>query len=351
MEEVLSLNMKLMNSRKESTQQEKQIESLPQDLVESKKNILNDIKNFNKENLTETETQVHTVPVVNQNQTGYGHSSEEEIKEYFDSEEDLVWKIKELAEVIRNTKHLVVYTGAGVSTSAKIPDYRGPNGVWTLRDKGLVPKFDITIEQALPTPTHMALTELEKCGILKYLVSTNVDGLHRRSGIPEKAIAELHGNCFKEVCESCSQEYLRSFDVAKSDFQHKTGRVCEINDCNGSLKDTIINFGENLPQKEIDLTTIHSKMSDVSFVLGTSMRVSPACNFPTVAAKNGGKMIIVNLQVTPFDSLAYLVIRERTDKVMQLLFKELGMSIPEYTQETDIIFLMKQGLVGKVKDV
>jgi len=115
-----------------------------------------------------------------------GNLTEEELTEYFDTPEELSVKVKQLAEIIRGSAHLVVYTGAGVSTSAKIPDYRGPQGVWTLQEKGMQPQFDVTIEQALPTISHMALVELLEKNIMKFLSSTNVDGLHRRSGIPEK---------------------------------------------------------------------------------------------------------------------------------------------------------------------
>lgn len=150
-------------------------------------------------------------------------------------------------------------------------------------------------------------------------------------------MAELHGNCYKEFCDKCGTEYLRTFDVHRGRRDHKTGRKCEINGCNGDLLDSIINFGENLPKKELKVTYEHANMQDLALVLGTSMRVRPACDFPAMAVDNGGRMVIVNLQKTPYDHLAYLIIREKTDKVMQYLFEELGMSIPEYNLEADMI--------------
>lgn len=90
----------------------------------------------------------------------------------------------ELANQIKNGKHFIAFTGAGVSTSAGIPDFRGPEGAWTLRAQGRELNFKAnTTLQAIPTPTHMALVELQNRGLLKYLVSQNCDGLHRRSGI------------------------------------------------------------------------------------------------------------------------------------------------------------------------
>jgi len=267
-----------------------------------------------------------------------GHKGEDEIKEYVEEKEVTISKIKTLAKMIKEGKHLVIYTGAGVSTSAKIPDYRGPTGVWSLRDKGLSPNFEITIEQALPTETHMAIKELVKRGICKFVCSTNVDGLHRRSGISENEMSELHGNCYKEYCGKCNKEYLRNFDVTCSIPDHKTGRKCTVEKCGGELLDTIIHFEENLPEKELEKTVSHAEKSDVALVLGTSMRVAPANSFPYYAVKNnGGNMIIVNLQKTPYDSKATLRIFEKTDFVMKTLMDELGILIPEYKMENDVI--------------
>lgn len=104
--------------------------------------------------------------------------------EHFDSPEVIDQLATTLAENIRAAKHFIAFTGAGVSTSAGIPDFRGPQGAWTLRAQGkeVLFKGETTL-QAIPTPTHMALVELQQRGILKYLVSQNCDGLHRRSGI------------------------------------------------------------------------------------------------------------------------------------------------------------------------
>jgi len=277
--------------------------------------------------------------IPNMPQTFSGERTAEDIDEKYDSAEEVEKKVKQLAEVVKKGKHIVVYTGAGVSTSAKIPDYRGPSGVWTLRDKGMVPFMPITIEQALPTPTHMALYALWKKGIVKFVVSTNVDGLHRRSGFPANAMAELHGNCYKELCSNkeCGKEFLRNHDVTGDGVMsdHRTGHKCD--SCGSDLKDTIINFGENLPDIELKKTYAEANKSDVALVLGTSMRVAPANKFPSHAQMNGGKMVIVNLQVTPYDNKANIIIRDKTDKVMQMLCKELGVDIPDYKMEQDEI--------------
>jgi len=262
--------------------------------------------------------------------------SKEEIRE---SEKDVEEKVKQLADMVREAQHLVVYTGAGVSTSAKIPDFRGPKGVWTLKEKGLAPKMEITIEQAIPTPTHMALVELQNKGILKYLVSQNVDGLHRRSGINPQMCSELHGNVYLEICEECGTEYLREYSVTEragkeidvfpmsfSEVRHLTGRRCEDKKCKGILRDSIIDFGESLPTYAFKMAKKNSKMCDVAIVLGSSLTVSPACDLPKLA----NKLVIVNLQGTPLDSLCSLRIHSTCDFVMIKLIEQLGLKIPEF---------------------
>lgn len=106
------------------------------------------------------------------------------LPELVEAADDLDLKAKQLADLIRQSKHFIVFTGAGVSTSAGIPDFRGPEGAWTLQAQGRQrTTAAVSTLQAIPTATHMALVELQNRGLMKYLVSQNCDGLHRRSGI------------------------------------------------------------------------------------------------------------------------------------------------------------------------
>jgi mono-ADP-ribosyltransferase sirtuin 6 len=121
----------------------------------------------------------------------------EEIEE---KPEELAAKIKALAGMIRDSKHCVFFTGAGVSTSAGIPDYRGPEGVWTLKATGGQRKTKaVPMLSALPTVTHMAMVKLHDVDRMHYLVSQNVDGIHRKSGVHPQRLCELHGNSNLEV--------------------------------------------------------------------------------------------------------------------------------------------------------
>jgi mono-ADP-ribosyltransferase sirtuin 6 len=322
--------------------------------------LLDQIQGFAKNKLNKAETKITNLtdvvgdePILpsdkgsNTGDVTGAITDEDELREYFDDEDKLIENVKIIADLLRNAKHAVVYTGAGISTSASIPDYRGPNGVWTLRSQGkshMIKTMDI--EQAYPTYGHYAIVEMLKRGIVKHVVSTNVDGLHRRSGLTQDEISELHGNIYRENCATCDKEYLRGFDVCKTVQnyrKHITGRKCT---CGGSLKDNIIHFGESLPVNELKKAAQHSKQADLTLVLGTSMRVQPACSLPVMTVKKGtGRMVIINLQKTPFDNRAYLIARAKTDNFLELLAKELG--IEEVNQEFDALAEIREQSTGE----
>ncbi|MCO5577464.1 hypothetical protein L7F22_031296 [Adiantum nelumboides] len=189
--------------------------------------------------------------------------------ELFDSRDDLQSKVKELAKIIQESHHLVAFTGAGISTSCGIPDFRGPKGVWTLQHEGKpLPKSDLPFHQARPGITHMALVELHRRGILKFVISQNIDGLHLKSGIPRSCLAELHGSSFREVCSSCEKEYVRDFEVETIGLK-ETGRRCSVAGCGGKLKDTVLDWEDALPPEELVPAEKHCKEADVVLCLGT----------------------------------------------------------------------------------
>jgi len=269
------------------------------------------------------------------------HKTDEEKKEYFDTPEELEEKVTKLAEWIKNSKHFVAFTGAGISTSAGIPDFRsgvntvlktGP-GCWEKLATGAKakPKVSVQMNQAVPTPTHMALCAMEKAGYLKFLISQNVDGLHRRSGFPVDKMAELHGNDNLEICRNkdCGKQFMRDYSTrnARGVTEHHTGRGCE--SCGGMLYDTIINFGENLPKKALEDGFAHSQESDICLVLGSSLRVTPAAHMPLETARAKGKLVIVNLQATPLDKHAFRI-NGMIDDVITLLMKKLELEIPPF---------------------
>ncbi|XP_020264390.1 NAD-dependent protein deacetylase SRT1 [Asparagus officinalis] len=181
----------------------------------------------------------------------------------------------------------------------------------------------------MPSLTHMALVELERAGILKFVISQNVDSLHLRSGIPREKLAELHGNSFMETCPSCGAEYLRDFEIETIGMK-ETSRRCSGLKCRARLKDTVLDWEDALPRKEMDPAEEHCKKADVVLCLGTSLQITPACNLPLKAIRGGGKIVIVNLQKTPKDKKASLVIHGRVDKVIAGVMHFLNLRIPPY---------------------
>ncbi|KAF0746852.1 hypothetical protein AaE_007966 [Aphanomyces astaci] len=178
---------------------------------------------------------------------------------------------KRLAQLIKTSKHLVAFTGAGISTSTGVPDYRGENGIRTKKSRlaassskspPVIPDF----HSLVPSPTHMALYELYRLGYLKHIVSQNVDNLHRKSGIPQVHLTEKPA----------------SARLAKR-TRHGNGR----------LKRYVIGFNE--PMDDIDVAIDHCEVADVALVLGTSLRVEPFCE---MAGDFANHLIIVNLQKT-----------------------------------------------------
>lgn len=261
---------------------------------------------------------------------GTAHKDPEMTREYHDSPQDLAEKVDRLAEMVRSSQHFVVFTGAGVSTSAGIPDFRGPTGKWTREAQGLKPLKGVSAVQALPTLTHMALVELHKRDVLKYLISQNCDGLHRRSGIPATAISELHGNGNAEVCEDCGARYFRDFkcDRMEKKFDHFTGRFCR---CKGRLLNCTIDFGQTLEPTPLRLAQEHSSRADLHLAMGSSLAVSPANTQPeTTGRKPDGNLVICNLQKTPLTSLATFQIFAETDVVMQMLMERLDIPVPPW---------------------
>jgi len=273
------------------------------------------------------------------------------ITEYHNSEAELEKGIQELVELIKTSKHTIFFTGAGISTSASIPDFRGPNGAWTRKAQGKQPPSSVPITQAIPTSCHMSIASLLEENQAQYVISQNIDGLHRRSGVPATKISELHGNCYLETCWHCPKEFLRTYDVSSKmiyrnaqscgecrdrvpHFCHCTARKCPDCPSHPALKDSIIHFKENLPMKALQSAFEHGKKADLCIVLGSSLTVSPACQIPQETVKNGGKLVIVNLQKTPLDRFAHLRLFAKTDDVMERTMKGLKLTLPTFAEST-----------------
>ncbi|MGZ3590737.1 MAG: Sir2 family NAD-dependent protein deacetylase, partial [Thermodesulfobacteriota bacterium] len=196
-------------------------------------------------------------------------------------------RIKKLAQWMFESKYLVVFTGAGISTESGLPDFRGPDGVWTRQEKGLPPKTR-AFTSVEPNAGHRAIVELQSLGKLKFLISQNVDNLHLRSGIRPELLAELHGNVAKLKCQRCDTQVDKSpgLDTCK---------------CGGRLVSSVVNFGDPLPEKDLEESLHHSSRCDLFVVVGSSLVVSPANDMPRMALRSGARLVIINQGETPMD--------------------------------------------------
>lgn len=247
-----------------------------------------------------------------------------------------------LAERIRKAKYVVVHTGAGISTSAGISDFRGPDGVWTKQRRAQAskrprtssaPTNTVSFEDAIPTLTHMALVSLQKAGFVHYIISQNVDSLHLRSGFPRDAISELHGDLFAEQCAACNREYIREYQT-KSVGLRETGNRCE---CGGRLRDKALDWEDPLPEPDFELAKQHAADADLNLVLGTSCQMEPARGLPFRGKGGKNSVAIVNLSRTKFDDRFGLRIRSDCDSVFAVVAKELGVKIHTFQRHVDVV--------------
>mmetsp|Transcript_18543 Transcript_18543/g.74032 ORF Transcript_18543/g.74032 Transcript_18543/m.74032 type:complete len:376 (-) Transcript_18543:493-1620(-) len=352
----------------------------------------------------------------------YPHKGVTGLPERLDSPAVLSRKLKRLVamvtEAASNNGRVVALTGAGISTAAGIPDFRGPRGIWTLEDerakqekkkkreagkygrgrggegssaarrgrdedgaserrndallpsttpkrrrKGTttattgdntmqtpsssgVPEEEerreaattsvaagASFEAARPTPTHRALAALARSGRLAWCATQNVDGLDLRSGFPRDKLAVLHGCVFTERCAACGDEVARDRDVGGVGLQ-PTGQTCVR--CGGQLRDTVLDWDDAIADRDWEPTQRAFDDADLALCLGTSLRITPAADLPLTAKR----FVVVNLQPTPHDAQAALVVRARVDDVMRHLLDALGLDLdvdrPEHTLDSGL---------------
>lgn len=233
-------------------------------------------------------------------------------------------EIKVISESILNSKHFIIFTGAGISTESGISDFRGPNGVWTRRDKGLPPlPSKVPFNQVKPNCGHEAIVNLQNLGYLKFLISQNTDSLHLKSGIKPDLVAELHGNYRYLKCLSCDNRYTKEEISWNNQLYGQGYRTYSPHpnqppclNCGGRLISSVVNFEDPMPQKEMDLSTEHISKCDVILSAGSSLKVTPAADFPKIVKNNGGKLYIINIGETGLDHLADIKIEAKTGTIL-----------------------------------
>ncbi len=235
-------------------------------------------------------------------------------------------QIERLAELVAGARHLVAFTGAGVSTESGIPDFRSPGGIWDRFDPneftyqnfvgseaGRKRYWELgrmtypVIRRAEPNPAHHALVTLWRLGRLDCVITQNIDDLHQRAGLPRELVLELHGNATRARCLSCEKPYERER------IQQWLESGVEVPQCDppcgGIIKPRTVMFGEAMPQRELEEAERRARASDLFLVVGSSLVVYPAAYMPLHAKQAGARLAIVNLSETPHDDQADLVIR------------------------------------------
>jgi NAD-dependent deacetylase len=223
-------------------------------------------------------------------------------------------QVETIARWIAGSEHVVAFTGAGISTDSGIPDFRGPQGVWTRRDAGLpAPRWGVPPGQIEPNASHISLVELQRLGKLRFLITQNTDNLHRRSGIRPEILAELHGNGQLMRCLGCDRLYARQevgWDVRRWGPGYRTQEpmpgqpVCA--GCGGRLISSVVNFGDPMPQGKLALAEEHARRCDLMLALGSSLTVQPAASLVGRALRSGARVVLVNKGKTPYDRKATL---------------------------------------------
>lgn len=232
----------------------------------------------------------------------------------------------QLADLIRESRSIFLFTGAGVSTGSGIPDFRGPNGVWKQRqpvyyddfmssEAARIEHWDYKLEgwaafrDATPNVAHKACVELKQSGKLHLLVTQNIDGLHTKAGTSRKRIVEIHGTNSEIECQSCGQRSDPD-PVFKQFAETRKPPTCE---CGGWLKPATISFGQNLRSEDLARAETGARNADLAIALGSTLSVTPAATFPLLAAMSGARYAIVNRGDTDHDNLPEVTLRIEAD--------------------------------------
>lgn len=235
--------------------------------------------------------------------------------------------IEQASALLRRAKNVAALTGAGISTESGIPDFRGPNGVWSRYRMVTLQEFLASHEDrveywkrkkesypvmasARPNPAHFALTEIEKIKDFT-LITQNIDGLHQKAG--SKNILELHGNEMWVACLSCGARTEREA-VQKRLASGEEVPLC--GKCGGFLKPATISFGQALPRDVLEGAEHSAASCDLFLAIGSSLSVQPANMLPALAKKSGATLIIVNLGATELDELADLKIDAKISEIL-----------------------------------
>jgi len=222
-----------------------------------------------------------------------------------------------LKELMKKSNYTIIYTGAGMSTESGLPDFRSAKtGLWEIENPTQVASTEalnldverffsfyrqrvLGVKDCSPHKGHTILAKWEKDGLIQGIITQNVDGFHSVAG--SKNVMELHGTLQQVHCESCGIEY-------GNEMYEEERFYCK---CGGKLRPSVVLFGEGLPEDTFLKAVEESERADLFIVLGSSLTVTPANQFPLLAKQNGAKLVIINMEPTLFDDYANLVVNGR----------------------------------------
>jgi len=248
--------------------------------------------------------------------------------------------IDEAAALLVGAQHAVALTGAGISKESGIPTFRGKDGLWTVRGEPPLNQFQefhrdpkawwvrrleqranpdefaLSLSASEPNDAHYALAELESIGVLRHVITQNVDNLHRRAG--QQSITEIHGNMRWMRCTDCHTRWPEDkVDVNLEDLPPR----CPEPGCSGIVKGDGVMFGEPIPPDALERCYAEAAMADVFLLVGTSAVVYPAAMFPQLAHQRGASLIEIDPEPTALSELARVALRGPAGEMLPLLLR------------------------------
>ena len=258
--------------------------------------------------------------------------------------------VRELTRCIDECERITVLTGAGISTDSGIPDFRGPNGIWTknpeaekasniqnfvsdpeVRKASWRDRLDNRAWSADPNDGHKALVQLERRNKLVALLTQNVDGLHHAAGSSPAKVVEVHGTLREVACLEC--DYRDDMQVALNRVRQGEDDL-DCPECGGILKSATISFGQSLVQRDLLRAEVAAQNCDLMIAIGTTLGVYPIAAVVPAAQRVGARIAIINAEPTEMDHLADILIRESISEVLDIVVRGVS-NLPDDTDDEE----------------
>jgi len=246
------------------------------------------------------------------------------------TDDSIIGLCEQAAEIWRNSRFPVALTGAGISVASGIPDFRSPDGLWVKYDPSRVATITalyknprevwefiheavLVFTEARPNPAHLALARLEEHGLLKAVITQNIDNLHQQAG--SKNVIEYHGNCRRFYCMGCRMEYPPG-EAGKLARENLPWTCAE---CGGTIRPDFVFFGEQIPPYAHSESMRLAKQADLALIVGTSGEVAPANTLPYYIKRAGGHVIEINLGPTAYGGISDIKIDVPAEEALSVL--------------------------------